>query len=109
MKKIMLGGVLALAIAGNAFAEGPGWIYNVTVTRLVNTANGGFNVSVSPALTSCTSQSGYGPTFASVYPSHAGINRIKADLLTALLTGTKVSLYLNDNTCTVVETILGDS
>jgi hypothetical protein len=107
VKKSILGGLLALAIAGDALAEGPGWVYNLTVTRLVNTANGGFNVSVSPALTACTSQSGYGPNFASVWPSHAGISRIKADLLVALVTGTPVSLYLTDNTCTVGETILG--
>lgn len=90
-----------------AFAEGPGWVYNVTVTQLVNTANGGFNVRVSPGLSNCVSQSGYGPGYASVYPSHQGINRMKADLLAAFLTGTPVSLYFNDSACTVVEMALG--
>ncbi len=67
----------------------------------------GFNVSVSPALTSCTSAERLRTSFASVYPSHAGINRIKADLLRAPDRRTPVSLCLSDNTCTVAETIMG--
>jgi hypothetical protein len=58
-------------------------------------------------LTGCVSQSGYGSSFASVYPNHPGINRIKADLLAAYLTGRRVSLYLGDDTCKVLETNLG--
>jgi hypothetical protein len=107
-------GRLSLALVGAlavpvipARAEGPGWIQNRTVVALVNTSNGGFNVRLSPGLTACVSQSGYGPNYASIYPSHPGISRLKADLLVALVTGQPVSLYLNDNTCTVSETVLG--
>lgn len=95
------------AFSGSASAQGPGWVSNLTVISLVNTSNGGFNVRVQPDLTGCTSQSGYGAVYGSIYPSHPGISRIKADLIVAMLTGTKVSLYLGDNTCTVIETILG--
>lgn len=65
------------------------------------------NVRVMPVLTSCVSQSGYGPAFASVYPSHPAINRIKATLLTAYVSGIPISLYLSDNTCTLAEVVLG--
>jgi hypothetical protein len=91
----------------SARADGPGWVYNRTVVNIVNTYNGGFNIRFSPDLTGCTSQSGYGATYASVYPSHPGINRIKADIVTALVTGKPVSVYLSDSTCTVHETVLG--
>lgn len=88
-------------------AEGPGWSANSTVRKLVVTADGGINVLLSPQPTSCVSNSGYGPTFASVYPNHPGINRIKADLLAAYLTGGTVSVYYVDNKCTINEVILG--
>ena len=109
-RKISLAVAAACVLLGAsqaALAEGPGWINNVTVTALVNTANGGINVRVSPGLASCVSQSGYGPGYASVYPSHPGISRMKADLLVAFLTGTTVSLYFNDSSCTVLEMLLG--
>jgi hypothetical protein len=97
---------LATGIAP-AFAEGPGWTANSTVKKLVVTSDGGVNVLLSPPLTNCVSNSGYGSGFASVYPNHPGINRIKADLLAAYLNGTPVALYLGDNTCKVLEIILG--
>jgi hypothetical protein len=90
-----------------ALADGPGWTANSTVTKLVVTADGGINVLLSPQLNGCVSQSGYGPNFASVYPTHPGINRIKADLLAAYLSGKTVALYLGDNSCKVLEMILG--
>jgi len=90
-----------------AQAAGPGWTGNSTVAKLVVTVDGGVNVLLSPALTGCTSNSGYGPAFASIYPSHPGINRMKADLLAAYQTGGTVALYLTDNTCRVGELILG--
>jgi hypothetical protein len=90
-----------------AHADGPGWVFNRTVVNLVNTTGGGVNVRLSPDLTGCTSQNDYGQNYASIYPDHPGLNRIKADLLTALVTGRVVSLYLNDNTCKVVSTIFG--
>jgi len=100
--------VLALASwAPAAWADGPGWTANSTVKKLVITADGGVNVLLEPKLNNCVSNSGYGPNFASVYPNHPGINKIKADLTIAYLNGTPVALYLSDNTCRVVELILG--
>ena len=96
-----------MAFSIPAAAEGPGWTANSTVKKLVVTSDGGVNVLLSPQPTSCVSNSGYGPGFASVYPNHPGINRIKADLLTAYMTGGVVALYYSDNTCRVQELILG--
>jgi hypothetical protein len=98
---------LALSRVIPAIAEGPGWVYNVTINQIVDTAAGAINVRVSPSLISCVSQSGYGPTYASVYPSHPAVDRIKATLLTAYVSGIPVSLYFSDSTCTVAEVILG--
>ena len=100
---LLIGGFAALPAA---IAQGPGWTVKSTVIRLVNTANGGVNVRLSPDLTNCVSQSGYGPSYASILPDHDGINRIKADLLYAFATGTPVSLYLADANCTVSEMTL---
>jgi hypothetical protein len=94
-------------LAAPASAEGPGWTVNATVKKLVVTYNGGVNVRLSPDLTNCASQSGYGPNFASVYATHPGINRIKADLIAAYVSGSAVSLYLGDSTCRVEEMVLG--
>jgi hypothetical protein len=91
----------------SAHAAGPGWTANSTVTKLVVTFDGGVNELLSPALTGCTSNSGYGAAFASIYPNHPGINRLKADLMAAYLTGGTVALYLTDNTCRIGELILG--
>lgn len=88
-------------------AQGPGWTANSTVLKLVVTAGGGINVMLSPAVTNCVSASGYGESFASIYPNHPGANRMQADLLYAYATGTKVSLYLSDASCTVGEMVLG--
>jgi hypothetical protein len=73
--------ILATLMPTLAVAQGPGWTENSTISKLVFTADGGVNVQLSPQLVNCVSNSGYGPAFASVYPSHPGINRIKADLL----------------------------
>lgn len=94
-------------VAVPAFADGPGWSANSTVVKLVVTASGGINVMLSPSLSNCVSASGYGPYYASIYPEHPGINRMKADLLYAYATGTKVALYLSDGSCKVGEMILG--
>lgn len=99
---------LSVPIASTpALAQGPGWTANSTVTRLVVTADGGVNVRLSPDLTGCVSNSGYGSAYASIYPNHPGINRMKADLLAAYINGTPVALYLSDNTCKATEMILG--
>lgn len=99
--------VAALAFCLPAAAEGPGWSSNATIKKLVITGDGGINIMLSTPLTSCVSNSGYGPGFASVYPSHPGINRIKAALLTAYASGGTVALYFSDNTCKVGEVLLG--
>lgn len=99
--------VVAGSICVPAFADGPGWTANSTIVKLVVTADGGVNVRLSPEVGGCVSQSGYGSNYASIYPGHPGINRIKADLLAAYLTGRPVALYLSDNTCRVTEILLG--
>ena len=98
-----------LAMAYPTVAQGPGWTEIGKVIRIVNTANGGFNIRMSPELTGCASQSGYGPTYASVLPSHPGLNRIKADILVAFTTGADIRLYFSDSNCTVAEMVLGGS
>lgn len=103
---LAISGVL-LAWALPAFAQGPGWTVNSTVVKIVDTGNGGVNVRLSPDLAGCTSQSGYGAVYASLYPNHAGIDRIKATLLTAYVTGSTIALYLGDSTCTITEVVLG--
>ena len=52
-------------------------------------ASGGINVKVEPGLTGCTSQSGYGASYASVYPDHKGLNSIHSNLLAAYMSGKK--------------------
>jgi hypothetical protein len=103
---IGIAGVL-LSWAFPAFAQGPGWTVNSTVVTIVDTVNGGVNVRLSPELTGCTSQSGYGGRYASLYPNHAGLDRIKATLLTAYATGSIIAIYLSDSTCAIMEVELG--
>jgi len=98
-----LGMTFALPVA----AEGPGWSANSTVQKIVDTADGGINVLLSPMQTNCVSNSGYGPNYVSIYPNHPGINRIKAGLLAAYLTGGTVAVYFKDNQCTVLEVSFG--
>jgi hypothetical protein len=102
---LILGAAAAVALTKStvAFAQGPGWTANSTVVNLVVTANGGINVRLSPELTNCVSQSGYGSAYASIYPSHPGLKEMQANLLAAYLTGGKVALYLSDANCTVYE------
>ena len=109
-KRLLATAVVLLTVsAAPAVADGPGWIVNATVRNLVVTGDGGVNVRLSPDLSNCVSQSGYGPLYASIYPTHPGINKIKADLLAAYLHQLPVSLYLQDNTCKVTEILLGNS
>lgn len=101
-------GAVALALATiPATAQGPGWTVNSTVMKLVVTSNGGINVRLSPDLTGCVAQSGYGSVYASIPPTHPGIDRMKADLLTAYVTQGIVALYLVDGNCYVGELELG--
>ncbi|TQV88295.1 hypothetical protein [Aliikangiella coralliicola] len=86
-----------------AWADGPGWTQESEVTDLVVTANGGINVKLSPLLQNCVSQSGYGASYASIYPEHPGIDRIQSNLLAAMMSGKKVALYLTNAQCKVTE------
>lgn len=101
------GAAILLALTVPALAQGPGWTANATIIRIVDTSNGGVNIRLSPDVTGCTSQSSYGESYASLYPDHPGINRIKATLLTAYSTGATVAVYLGDNTCRITEVLLG--
>ena len=74
--------------------------------EVVTTANGGINVRLWPDLSGGTSQSGYGSLYASIYPSHVGIDRMKAELLVAFTTGAHVALWLSDSMCTLGELCL---
>lgn len=109
-RKLILGMAVTAILAAStmpAFADGPGWTANAIVTKLVVTSNGGINVRLSPEVNGCVSQSGYGPNYASIYPDHPGINRMKADLLAAFMSGKTVALYLGDSSCRVSEMMLG--
>ena len=101
-------GLLCASPFNCALADGPGWTAKVTIRNVVVTAGGGVNVRVTPDVNNCVSQSGYGPKFISIYPSHPGINRIKADLLAAYLSGGVLSIYLSDSICTATEVMLGE-
>ncbi|MCW8875563.1 MAG: hypothetical protein OQJ89_03020 [Kangiellaceae bacterium] len=85
------------------WADGPGWTQESEVTDLVVTANGGVNVRLSPLLQNCVSQSGYGASYASIYPEHPGIDRMQSNLLAAMMSGKKVALYLTNDQCKVTE------
>jgi hypothetical protein len=98
--------VFFLALLGllpNSYAQSSGWTALSEVTDLVVTANGGVNVKLSPVLSGCVSQSGYGGSYASIYPTHPGMDLMQSNLLAALMSGKKVALYLNDDKCTVLE------
>ncbi|MES2206739.1 MAG: hypothetical protein V4525_08085 [Pseudomonadota bacterium] len=101
--------VFMLFSSNKGFAQGPGWTVTSTVQKVIVTINGGVNVRLTPELTGCTSQSGYGPLYASIYPDHPGINRIEAQLLAAYSTGAQVTLFLSDSSCKVSEVIIGGS
>jgi hypothetical protein len=103
----MLAIVTMLAVSTSASADGPGWTPNSTVKKIVITQDGGINVLLSPEPNNCVSINGYGPHMAPVYPTHPGIKFMKADLLTAYLTGGTVAVFFGDNTCRIYEIILG--
>jgi hypothetical protein len=94
-------------ISQPGFTAGPGWTVDSKIIRVVVTATGGVNVRLSPDLGGCTSQNGYGPLYASIYPSHPGIDRIYSALLAASMGDKVVAIYLADNTCTVSEIRVG--
>jgi hypothetical protein len=84
-----------------------GWITTAKVIKIVATNNGGINVRISPELTGCTSQSGYGPNYASLYPDHLGKDKITSILLAAYMADKTVAIYLTDGTCKIGEVELG--
>lgn len=101
--------ILGLTLFAGAGTASAGWIKNVEVKQLVVVATGGINVRVSPDLDSCAAQSGYKTKYASIYPDHPGLSSMHANLLAAMATGAKVSLYISDAKCTVTEMIIGGS
>ena len=105
--KLILAFLLTFGFHSSSNADGPGWTVESDVIRIVTVGNGGINVRLSPELNGCTSQSGYGPTYASVYPDHPGLNAIQANLLAAYIASIKVTLYFSDSTCKVAEIIIG--
>lgn len=107
MKKLILSAIFCLP--GFVLAQGPGWSEISDVFRIVVTSNGGINVRLVPELQGCTSQSGYGVRYASLYPDHPGIDRIYSLLLAAQASGQKVRIYLADDTCKIAEAVLGGS
>jgi hypothetical protein len=106
MNKWLIGAALLAITTLNVSAE-QGWITQSKIEKIVVTNQGGINVRITPELTSCTSQSGYGPRYASVYPSHVGIDKIHATLLAAYVADKPIALYLSDSTCKILEVELG--
>jgi hypothetical protein len=90
-----------------SWADGPGWTVISKVVKVVVTGNGSINARLVPELNNCVSISGYGPNYASISAAHPGINRMKADILVAYVTGGPISFYFNDATCNIVESVLG--
>ncbi|NOU49871.1 hypothetical protein HG263_04890 [Pseudoalteromonas sp. JBTF-M23] len=100
--------ILKVALLWNsiAFAE-QGWIKQAKITKIVGVVNGGINVRISPELTGCTSQSGYGPNYASLYPDHQGKSEILSILLAAYMADKTIAIYLSDDKCKIGEVELG--
>jgi hypothetical protein len=87
-----------MAGVGTALADGPGWTANSKVVKIVNTLDGSIYVRLLPDVSGCVQPlNNYGPNWLSIRPNHAGINRIKADLLVAFTSDIPVALYMIDN------------
>lgn len=89
------------------YAGNPGWTSPSKITKIVVTGGGGINVALSPPLAGCVPQAGYGPSYATLYKDHPGINTIQSVLFTAYTTGKEVSLYFVDDKCKFVEVVMG--
>ncbi|NVJ60826.1 MAG: hypothetical protein HWE27_10560 [Gammaproteobacteria bacterium] len=98
---------IALFIGVSSVNAQKGWVTSVKVQKVVVTYGGGINVRVTPDLSGCVSQSGYGERYASVYPDHPGIDKIQSVLLAAYMSDKPVAIYLMDDTCKVGEVELG--
>lgn len=102
--------ILALfltALSIPSYAEGGRWVPLVKVEKIVVVMNGGINVRVTPGLTNCVSQSGYGAAYASVYPDHPGKDQILSVLLAAKMSDQPVGIWLSDDSCRIGEVVLG--
>lgn len=95
--------ILTLLTSSIVDASNAGWRNGSTIKKIVVTSNGGINVELEPALSGCVSQSGYGEKYASIYPSHPGIDKIHANLLAAAVSKQKVDFYFSDDSCKVLE------
>lgn len=102
----LLFSLLGLILSVPSYAE-KGWIHSVKVDKIVVVVNGGINVKVRPDLTACTSQSGYGSNYASVYPDHPGKDQILSVLLAAKMADQQVGIWLSDDSCRIGEVVLG--
>ena len=96
-----------MATTASALAGQTGWIVSAKVKTIVATGNGGIDFRLIPELSGCASQSGYGPTYASVYPDNAAIKNIQSILLAAYLADKPVAVWFSDANCTVGEVELG--
>lgn len=96
-----------LGISGFSHAEGPGWQSTTKIKRIVVVSNGGVNVSFENELKNCTSLSGYGKKYASLYTDHPGIDRIYSLLMAAYVSQKDIQIYLSDNTCRIGEAVIG--
>ena len=105
IKTLILFGTIA-SMANLAHAQ---WTPEVKVKSVVVVFSGGINVAVEPSLSGCVSQSGYGVKYASIYPSHPGLKAMHANLLSAMISGTSIRLYLLNSECAVGEIVLGDT
>lgn len=104
MCKVRLAMVILLALFPMVGTAGTkGWTAQSSIKAVVVTIQGGINVQVEPMLTGCVSLSGYGEKYASIYPSHEGIDRMYSALMAAASSGKKVMLYLGDDTCKITE------
>ncbi len=95
--------VFIISTSPIVYAASSGWTGYSKVVEIVTVASGGTNVRLDPALSGCESQSGYGPAYASIYPSHPGFPQFHANLLAAMMSGKEVRLYLSNDTCMAVE------
>ena len=90
-----------------AFAKG--WTGAAMVERVVVVTNGGVNVRLSDGITGCKPLAGYPSNYGSIYPDHAGIDRIYSMLLSAQVSKLKVQVYIatDDQSCKITEVVLG--
>jgi|GEM_PF-4792128 len=110
MKKYSVISFISLAVlfftSMNTYAA-KGWVKQAKITRIVGVVNGGVNVRLMPELSGCTSQSGYGSRYASLYPDHQGKDEILSIMLAAYMSDKTIAIYLSDDTCKILEVELG--